>query len=64
MRAIWDLYRTHSPIGSASFAGFARGKEVKVEASPAQPAQLDGEPGGLTPFTATIVPGAINVLAP
>jgi YegS/Rv2252/BmrU family lipid kinase len=64
MRAIWDLYRTHSPIGSASFVGFARGQEVTVEAKPPQPAQLDGEPGGLTPFTATIVPGAINVLAP
>jgi diacylglycerol kinase (ATP) len=64
MRAIWDLYRTHSPIGSASFCGFARGKEVRVVATPAQPAQLDGEPGGLTPFTATIVPSAINVLAP
>ena len=64
LRAIWDLYRTHSPIGSASFVGFARGIEVKVEANPAQPAQLDGEPGGLTPFTATIVPSAINVLAP
>jgi diacylglycerol kinase (ATP) len=64
MRAIWDLYRTHSPIGSASFVGFARGKEVRVVATPAQPAQLDGEPGGFTPFTATIVPHAINVLAP
>ncbi len=64
MRAIWDLFRTHQPIGSGGFVGFARGTEVRVEASPAQPAQLDGEPGGLTPFTATIVPRAINVLAP
>jgi undecaprenyl-diphosphatase len=64
MRAIWELYRTHHPIGSASMVGFARGREVRVVASPAQPAQLDGEPGGMTPFTATIVPGAINVLAP
>jgi diacylglycerol kinase (ATP) len=64
MRAIWDLFRTHGPIGSKSFVGFARGTEVQVVSDPAQPAQLDGEPGGMTPFTATIVPQAITVLAP
>lgn len=64
VRAIWDLFRTHPPIGSGGSVGFARGREVRVVATPAQPAQLDGEPGGLTPFTATVVPHAINVLAP
>lgn len=64
VRAIWDLFRTHPPIGSATSVGFARGTEVRVVADPAQPAQLDGEPGGMTPFTASIVPHAINVLAP
>jgi YegS/Rv2252/BmrU family lipid kinase len=64
VRAIWDLFRTHPPIGSGASVGFARGTEVEVVATPPQPAQLDGEPGGVTPFTATIVPHAINVLAP
>jgi undecaprenyl-diphosphatase len=64
VRAIWDLFRTHPPIGSSTSVGFARGTEVRVVAEPAQPAQLDGEPGGMTPFTASIVPHAINVLAP
>jgi len=26
--------------------------------------QLDGEPGGVTPFTATVVPGAISIIVP
>lgn len=65
VRAVWDLLRaTSSPETEVDFVGFARGREVRVEATPAQPAQLDGEPGGSTPFTASIVPGAIRVLVP
>jgi YegS/Rv2252/BmrU family lipid kinase len=64
VRAVWDLLRTRPPASSESFVGFARGKEVRLESFPPQPAQLDGEPGGMTPFTASIVPGAITVLAP
>ena len=64
VRAIWSLFRTHPPISSENIVGFARGQEVRVDPAPAQPVQLDGEPGGLTPFTATIVPHAISVLAP
>lgn len=67
VRAVWDLLRTQVPKEpgvSGSLVGFARGAEVKLEAIPAQPAQLDGEPGGMTPFTATIVPRAIEILAP
>ena len=62
--AVWDLLRARPPAAAGSFVGFARGSEVRVESHPSQPAQLDGEPGGMTPFTATIVPGAITVLAP
>jgi diacylglycerol kinase family enzyme len=29
-----------------------------------QPVQMDGEAGGETPFTATVVPGAIRVMLP
>jgi diacylglycerol kinase family enzyme len=64
VRAVWDLLRTTGTSKSGPFVGFARGAEVRVEAMPPQPAQLDGEPGGETPFTATVVPGAIKVLAP
>jgi YegS/Rv2252/BmrU family lipid kinase len=64
VRAVWDLLRTSDVMASDRFVGFARGKEIRLEAHPAQPAQLDGEAGGMTPFTATIVPGAITVLAP
>jgi len=60
VRAVWDLLRSSGPGASGAFVGFARGREIRLEA----PAQLDGEPGGMTPFTATIVPGAIEVLAP
>jgi diacylglycerol kinase family enzyme len=26
--------------------------------------QLDGEPGGVTPFTVDVVPGAISIMMP
>jgi diacylglycerol kinase family enzyme len=29
---------------------------------PVEPVQLDGEPGGTTPFTASVVPGAICIM--
>lgn len=41
-----------------------RAREVVVDARPARPVQLDGEPNGATPFTATILPGALHVLVP
>ncbi len=43
---------------------YARGHEVKVEADPARPTQLDGELGGQTPFTAVVVPHGLSVLIP
>ena len=44
--------------------GYARGREIRVETDPVQPVQLDGEPGGETPFTASVVPGAIRIMVP
>lgn len=65
VRAVWELLRVPGPGEvSGSLVGFVRGKEIRIESHPAQPAQLDGEPGGVTPFTATVVPGALEVLAP
>jgi len=61
VRAIWHLLRER-PEGE--FIRYARGREVRVVTEPVEPVQLDGEPGGVTPFTATIVPGAIRVMVP
>lgn len=65
VQAVWELLRV-SPgtLGDAGYVGHARGREVRVETEPVQPVQLDGEPGGETPFTASVVPGAIKVMVP
>jgi diacylglycerol kinase (ATP) len=65
VRAVWDLLRETVPgEGADTYVGYARGREIRVESHPLQPVQLDGEPGGETPFTATIVPHAIRILVP
>jgi diacylglycerol kinase (ATP) len=65
VRAVWDLLRVApSTLGEGAYVGRARGREVRVETDPVQPVQLDGEPGGDTPFTATVIPGAIRILVP
>ena len=43
---------------------YARGQEITVRTATPEPVQLDGEPDGDTPFTATVVPGAIRVMVP
>lgn len=65
VRAVWDLLRvTSSTLGEEAYVCHARGREVRVTTDPVQPVQLDGEPGGETPFTATVVPSAIRILVP
>ena len=65
LRAVWDLLRVvPSAIGRDTFVGHAQGREIRVEAEVIQPVQLDGEPGGETPFSASVVPGAIRVMVP
>jgi diacylglycerol kinase (ATP) len=66
IRAVWDLLRLTpgGVLGPDAYVGHARGREVKVETESVQPVQLDGEPGGTTPFTATVVPGAIRIMVP
>jgi diacylglycerol kinase family enzyme len=65
LRAVWDLLRVAPGApGEGTFVGHARGREVQVVSEDVQPVQLDGELGGETPFTATVVPGAIRVLVP
>lgn len=67
MRAIWDLLTERSgTYGKDVFVAHARGTEVRVEVAEGaeQVVQLDGDPGGKTPFTATVLPGAISVIMP
>jgi diacylglycerol kinase (ATP) len=65
LRAVWDLLRMAPEVdGLDTYVGYARGREVRVESHPVQPVQLDGEPGGETPFTATVVPKAIRIMVP
>ena len=65
VRAVWELLREPAAAGGAdTFVGYASGREIRVESTPIQPVQLDGEEGGVTPFTATVVPGAIRIMMP
>jgi YegS/Rv2252/BmrU family lipid kinase len=65
IRAVWDLLRlTPGALGEGTFVGHARGREIRVETERVQPVQLDGEAGGGTPFTATVVPDAIRIMVP
>jgi YegS/Rv2252/BmrU family lipid kinase len=65
VRAVWDMLRAAPDVeGFDTYVGYARGREIRVETHPVQPVQLDGEPGGETPFTATVVPGAISIMVP
>lgn len=50
--------------GPESRIGHVRGREIHVESDTPVPVELDGDIGGMTPFTATIVPGAIRVMVP
>jgi diacylglycerol kinase family enzyme len=65
LRAVWDLLRlAPGELGQNAYVSRVRGREVTVETDKAQPVQLDGEPGGSTPFTASVVPGAIRIMVP
>jgi YegS/Rv2252/BmrU family lipid kinase len=65
VRAVWELLREPAAAGAEdTFVGYASGREIRVESEPIQPVQLDGEGGGVTPFTATVVPGAIRIMMP
>ncbi len=47
-----------------SNAVFLRGKEIKVESATPQSVWIDGEAYGETPFTATVVPEALQIVVP
>ncbi|MFI5234744.1 MAG: diacylglycerol/lipid kinase family protein [Gemmatimonadales bacterium] len=64
IRAFWDVLREAPPSGLEPYVTHLRGQEVAVQTTEVRPVQLDGETGGMTPFTVSIVPGAIRVMVP
>jgi YegS/Rv2252/BmrU family lipid kinase len=65
LRAVWDLLRlAPGELGQNAYVSHVRCREVTVDTDRAQPVQLDGEPGGNTPFTVRVVPGAIRIMVP
>ncbi len=62
MGVLWQLVRG-TPNGSGRVQ-YARGREVRIEATPERPVQLDGELAGSTPLVAGVMPAAIRVLVP
>jgi diacylglycerol kinase (ATP) len=65
LRVVWDLLRVGpAALGEPGSLGHARGREIRVESEEVQPVQLDGEPGGETPFTVNVLPGAVQVMVP
>ena len=65
MRAVWHVLWDLPPErAGGSFIGYARGKVIRVETDIQQPVEMDGDAAGRTPFTAEIVPGAIQVIVP
>ena len=64
-RAFWQFLRESDRIQPRdSLVGHARGRVITIATDPILPMQLDGDLAGTTPFTAEVMPGAIQVLAP
>jgi diacylglycerol kinase (ATP) len=65
VRALWEFVaESDRASGVAGLVGHAQGKVISVATDPILPMQLDGDLAGHTPFTAEVVPGAIQVMAP
>ncbi len=65
VRAVWDLLTSaNGSYGRDAHVAYARGREIAIRTADGsvQPVQLDGDAGGETPFTARIVPGAIEIM--
>lgn len=61
-RVVIDGRRT--VIRETPYLRYARGTRFTVEPSEPLPVQFDGDPVGVTPFTAEVVPGALAVMTP
>jgi diacylglycerol kinase (ATP) len=57
---LWHLLRAGGRPGPN--VQYARGSTVTVETDPPRPVLMDGEPAGVTPFTAELLPLALRVL--
>jgi diacylglycerol kinase (ATP) len=65
VRALWEFFtESDRATGIAGLVGHARGKVVSITTAAPVPMQYDGDLAGSTPFTAEVVPGAIQVMAP
>lgn len=65
LQVLWDVLRKGGRnLETSARLGYGRGSVITVETPLPQPVQLDGELHGSTPFTATVVPGAIRIFAP
>lgn len=64
VRAVWDLLRdARGTFGEDVFVTRYRGTTIEVVVGDGpQPVQLDGDGGGDTPFTATVLPKALRVM--
>jgi diacylglycerol kinase (ATP) len=63
--AAWEAIR-FSDAGDHPGGRISRalGREIRIEATPPLPMELDGDVGGSTPLVATVEAGAISVLVP
>lgn len=61
-RVVVDGRRT--VIRETPYLRYARGTRFTVEPAEPLPVQFDGDPVGVTPFTAEVVPGALVVMTP
>lgn len=43
---------------------YERGRQIEIHADPPLPVEFDGDPTGVTPFIAEVLPGALTVLVP
>jgi diacylglycerol kinase family enzyme len=65
MRAVWHvLWDLPADRAGGTFIGYARGRVIRIDSDSSQPVEMDGDSAGRTPFTAEIVPGAIQVVVP
>ena len=63
-RAIWDVLRERNSLaGGRGLVAHVKGREVRIEPEHPEPVELDGDAVGETPFVATVLPGAVSVLA-
>jgi YegS/Rv2252/BmrU family lipid kinase len=58
---VWEMLRSKPDSPAITRV---RCREVRIETTPPRPVQLDGEPAGMTPIEATLLPKALTVFIP